>query len=141
MVRGPPGSVDRWGAMPESHELELHKALADDTRFRLYRYLGLAGHPTSVREMARRLSLHPNTLRPHLRRLEEVGLVARDVRRGATVGRPQTLYTAVEQPATEGRDYRLLAEILLPLVTGRRRAERTRVLAQEWGRYLVVRSE
>ncbi len=126
--------------MADVRALEIHKVLADDTRFRLYRYLGLSGRPVSVREMARRLSLHPNTLRPHLRRLEEVGLVARDVRRGATVGRPQTLYTAVEQPATEGRDYRLLAEILLPLVTGRRGAERARVLAQEWGRYLVVRS-
>ena len=40
-----------------------------------------------------RLSLHPNTLRPHLRRLEEVGLVESEIRKGATVGRPQTLYT------------------------------------------------
>ena len=35
-------------------------------------------------EMARRLSLHPNTLRPHLRRLEEAGLVSREVRKTAT---------------------------------------------------------
>jgi len=120
--------------------LEIHKALADDTRFRLYRYLGLSGRAVSVRELSRRLSLHPNTLRPHLRRLEEVGLVAREVRRGATVGRPQTLYVAVEAPATEGRDYRLLAEILAPLVGGRRGVDRARVLAAEWGRYLVIRS-
>src|SRR5437762_1301904 len=57
--------------MPEGRALDIHKALADDTRFRLYRYVGLAGRPVSVREMSRRLSLHPNTLRPHLRRLEE----------------------------------------------------------------------
>ncbi len=120
--------------------LEIHKALADDTRFRLYRYLGLSGRAVSVRELSRRLSLHPNTLRPHLRRLEEVGLVAREVRRGATVGRPQTLYTAIEAPSTEGRDYRLLAEVLAPLVAGKRGAERARHLAEEWGRYLVIRA-
>jgi len=120
--------------------IEIHKALADDTRFRLYRYLGLSGRAVSVRELSRRLSLHPNTLRPHLRRLEEAGLVAREVRRGKAVGRPQTLYSALERPPTEGSDYRLLAEILLPLVTGRRGAERARALAADWGRYLVVRA-
>jgi len=55
--------------MPEP--LEVHKALADPTRHRLYRYLRLSGRPVGVREMAVRLSLHPNTLRPHLRRLED----------------------------------------------------------------------
>src|ERR671931_2905062 len=120
--------------MPDTKAPEVHKALADDTRYRLYRYIGLAARPVSVREMSRRLSLHPNTLRPHLRRLEEAGLVAREVRRGATVGRPQTLYTAVEAPATEGRDYRLLAEILAPLVAGRRGGGRARGAGPRGGR-------
>src|SRR6266511_3526882 len=104
--------------MPETKELEVHKALADDTRYRLYRYIGLAGRPVSVREMSRRLSLHPNTLRPHLRRLEEAGLVTREVRKGPSVGRPQTMYYAVDRNEPEGRDYRLLAEILAGLATG-----------------------
>ena len=82
--------------MPDTKALEVHKALADDTRYRLYRYVGLAGRPVSVREMSRRLSLHPNTLRPHLRRLEEAGLVSREVRKTAAVGRPQTLYSVHE---------------------------------------------
>ena len=47
----------------------LHKALADDTRYRLFRTLRRSGRPVSVRELSARLSLHPNTLRPHLRRL------------------------------------------------------------------------
>ena len=102
--------------MPTAKALEIHKALADDTRYRLYRYIGLAGRPVSVREMSRRLSLHPNTLRPHLRRLEEAGLVASETRRAATVGRPQTMYTALEVEAAEERDYRLLAEMLSGLV-------------------------
>src|SRR3990172_9606460 len=95
----------------EPTPLEIHKALADDTRFRLYRHLGLSGRPVPIRELAARLSLHPNTLRPHLRRLEQAGLVRREVRKGTTVGRPQTLYSAVEPAGGEGGGYRLLAEI------------------------------
>lgn len=122
----------------EPSPIEVHKALADDTRFRLYRYLGLSGRPVSVRELSTRLSLHPNTLRPHLRRLEEAGLVRREARKSsATVGRPQTLYAAVDRDAREGRDYRLLAEILAGLVSGLRSRERAMVLAREWGQYLA----
>jgi predicted ArsR family transcriptional regulator len=124
--------------MREPTPLEVHKALADDTRFRLYRYLRLSGRPVSVRELAARLSLHPNTLRPHLRRLEEVGLVTSEIRRGSTVGRPQTLYSVTEREEPEGSEYRLLAEILAGLLSGPRAAERARELAREWGEYLVV---
>ena len=117
--------------------LEIHKALADDTRFRLYRYLRLVDRPVSVREMSRRLSLHPNTLRPHLRRLEEAGLVNHQVRKTAGVGRPQTQYRAVEPIGDEGRDFRLLAEMLCGLLRTKRDIERATDLAREWGRYLV----
>ena len=98
--------------MPEPAPIEVYKALADDTRYRLYRYLRLSGRPGSIRELSTRLSLHPNTLRPHLRRLEEAGLAASEVHRVATVGRPQVMYTAVAREEREGRDYRLLGEIL-----------------------------
>lgn len=123
--------------MPETKDLEVHKALADDTRYRLYRYLGLAGRPASVQEMSRRLSLHPNTLRPHLRRLEEAGLVAREVRKGASVGRPQTLYTLREPAPAPAGDHRLLAEILAGSVRGKKALEDVARLAEEWGTYLV----
>jgi predicted ArsR family transcriptional regulator len=123
----------------EPGPIEVHKALADDTRFRLYRYLRLSGRSVSIRELSARLSLHPNTLRPHLRRLEEAGLVRRETKKGpASVGRPQTLYAAVDRDGHEGRDYRLLAEILAGLVSGARARERASVLAQEWGQYLAI---
>lgn len=122
----------------EATALEIHKALADDTRFRLYRYLGLSGRPVSIRELSARLSLHPNTLRPHLHRLQEAGLVRREVRKGASVGRPQTLYVAVEQVGREGRDFRLLSEILAGLATGARARGRAAELAREWGEYLAI---
>jgi predicted ArsR family transcriptional regulator len=122
----------------EPTPLEVHKALADDTRFRLYRHLGLSGRPVPIRELAARLSLHPNTLRPHLRRLEEAGLVRREVRR-AGVGRPQTLYSAVERGAPVEGEYRLLAQILAGLVAGARGRERAAELARQWGEYLAIR--
>jgi predicted ArsR family transcriptional regulator len=124
--------------MAETTAPEIHKALADDTRYRLYRYVGLAGRPVSVREMSRRLSLHPNTLRPHLRRLEEAGLVSREIRKSASVGRPQTLYSIRQVEGDEGRDYRLLAEMLIGLVKGKRALEQARGLARQWGAYLVA---
>jgi predicted ArsR family transcriptional regulator len=117
---------------------EIHKALADDTRYRLYRYIGLAGRPVSIREMSRRLSLHPNTLRPHLRRLEEAGLVSREVRKSASVGRPQTLYAVRETESGDGSGYRLLAEMLCGLVRGKRATEQAHDLAVQWGSYLLA---
>jgi predicted ArsR family transcriptional regulator len=124
--------------MPDPRDI--HKALADDTRHRLYRYLHLSGRPVSVREMATRLSLHPNTLRPHLRRLEEAGLVTSETSRGATVGRPQTLYTVVERDDGAGRDYRLLADILAGLLVGPRARDRAQAQAREWGAFLAART-
>jgi predicted ArsR family transcriptional regulator len=121
-----------------SRSPEIHKALADDTRYRLYRHLRLVDRPVSVREMSRRLSLHPNTLRPHLRRLEEAGLVTHQVRKTAGVGRPQTQYRAVEPSGDEARDFRLLAEMLCGLVRTKREVDRATALAREWGGYLVA---
>jgi predicted ArsR family transcriptional regulator len=121
-----------------SRSPEIHKALADDTRYRLYRHLRLVDRPVSVREMSRRLSLHPNTLRPHLRRLEEAGLVVHQVRKTTGVGRPQTLYRAVEPAGDEGRDFRLLAEMLCGMVRTKREVERATALAREWGGYLAA---
>jgi predicted ArsR family transcriptional regulator len=126
--------------VPEPSTLDVHKALADGTRHRLYRYLRLSGRRVSVRELAARLSLHPNTLRPHLRRLEDAGLVVSEPSKASSIGRPQTLYVAAEPENREGRDYRLLAEILTGLLTGRQARERAEKLAREWGQYLVGRS-
>jgi predicted ArsR family transcriptional regulator len=126
--------------MPEPAPIEVHKALADDTRYRLFRTLRRSGRPVSVRELSARLSLHPNTLRPHLRRLEDVGLVARETRRTSAVGRPQVLYVALDRAEREGRDYRLFADISSGLLTGARQRERAAGLAREWGAYLIGRS-
>ena len=126
--------------MNEPAPIEIHKALADDTRYRLYRHLRLSGRPVPVRELATRLGLHANTIRPHLRRLVDAGLVASETRRGpSAVGRPQTVYTAVAMDNREGRDHRLLADILATLIKGPRARTGAENLAREWGDYLMTR--
>lgn len=94
----------------------------------------------SVQELATRLSLHPNTLRPQLRRLEEAGLVASETKKGTGAGRPQTLYLAIDVQESGGHEFRLLAEILSGLVTGSRQLQRAEALAKDWGAYLAARA-
>jgi predicted ArsR family transcriptional regulator len=68
------------------------KALADDTRYAVYRALASSTAALSAQDLADRLGVHANTVRLHLERLREVGLVdAEPIRRG-NVGRPQHLY-------------------------------------------------
>lgn len=125
--------------MATARSTEIHRALGDETRMRLYRYIGLAGRPLSVREMSHRLQLHPNSVRAHLNRLEEAGLVAREPGRRSAVGRPQILYSAVARPEEGEGEYRLLAEMLCGLVGGRRSMDRALGTARRWGSYLVAK--
>jgi predicted ArsR family transcriptional regulator len=98
------------------------KALGDNTRHAIYLELGRASHPIGTAEIAERLGLHPNTVRPHLDRLREVGLidVATEPRAGG-VGRPQHRFSlradapslGLEPPAMP-----TLAALLLRLADG-----------------------
>jgi predicted ArsR family transcriptional regulator len=73
--------------------LSVHKALGDDTRFAIYRELTLATSPISAQEIADRLGLHPNTVRPHLERMREADLVSVETIHRGTPGRPQHRYS------------------------------------------------
>ena len=70
-------------------DLAVLKALGDETRFAMYRELATATSPLSAHELADRLGLHANTVRLHLDRLREVGLVDVEAVHRGTVGRPQ----------------------------------------------------
>ena len=73
-------------------QLTVLKALGDETRFAMYRELARSTAAMSAQDLAERLGLHANTVRLHLERLRDAGLVdVEPVRRG-TVGRPQHLY-------------------------------------------------
>jgi predicted ArsR family transcriptional regulator len=96
--------------------LDILKALGDNTRYAIYLELARSPLPLSTAEIADVLDLHVNTVRPHLERMREVGLL--DVRSEASggVGRPQHRYSlAADAPALglEPSPFPMLANVLL----------------------------
>ena len=96
--------------------LDILKALGDNTRYAIYLELARSPLPLSTAEVAEVLDLHVNTVRPHLERMRDVGLL--DVRSEASggVGRPQHLYSlAADAPALglEPSPFPMLARVLL----------------------------
>src|SRR5512135_1201516 len=98
--------------------LAILKALGDNTRYAIYLELARSPLPLATADIAETLELHPNTVRPHLERMREVGLldVRTEVRSG--VGRPQHLYSlAADAPSLglEPPPFPLLSRMLLRL--------------------------
>lgn len=73
----------------------------------------------STQELSERTGLHGNTVRFHLERLEDEGLVTRQVRRSVGPGRPPLAYTAVPESDSERdrRSYAHLATALAALLS------------------------
>ena len=95
--------------------LPVFKALGDNTRYAIYLELARAAGPLSTGEIADALDLHPNTVRPHLERMREAGLLTIDTDRQGQVGRPQHVYSlSAEAPSLglEPSAFRLLARLL-----------------------------
>lgn len=89
-----------------------------------------------IPEVARQTDLHPNTVRFHLERLEQDGLVSRHVRRNGQPGRPPSTYTAnpVPDAGREHREFAQLAEVLAQLVAGEPDARAAAIEAgRSWG--------
>jgi predicted ArsR family transcriptional regulator len=98
--------------------LELLKALGDNTRYAIYLELARAPKPLATAEVADTLGLHPNTVRPHLERMREVGLLEVTTDAQGTVGRPQHRYSlAADAPSLgfEPPAFPVLARMLLRL--------------------------
>lgn len=77
------------------------KAMADATRYSIYRQLAVADGSIGANDLADRLGLHANTVRLHLERMRDAGLVEVEAVRRGTVGRPQHVY-ALAAGATRG---------------------------------------
>jgi predicted ArsR family transcriptional regulator len=95
--------------------LGVFKALGDNTRYAIYLELARSETPLATAEVAEMLDLHPNTVRPHLERMREVGLLEVDSDNRGTVGRPQNRYrVASDAPSLglESSSMRLLAHML-----------------------------
>jgi len=73
----------------QSPDLDVLKALGDNTRYAIYLELARSPLPLATAEVADALGLHVNTVRPHLERMRDVGLLAVDTETRGTVGRPQ----------------------------------------------------
>src|SRR5688572_31858324 len=109
--------------MPEQPDvqaprLELLKALGDNTRYAIYLELARAPAPLATAQISDTLGLHPNTVRPHLDRMREVGLLDVISDAQGAVGRPQHRYSlAADAPALgfEPPAFPVLARMLLRL--------------------------
>jgi predicted ArsR family transcriptional regulator len=80
-------------AMPGPPQLDLLKALGDNTRYAIYLELARSARPLATADISESLDLHPNTVRPHLERMREAGLLEVQVGGRGDVGRPQHRYS------------------------------------------------
>ncbi len=98
--------------------LAMLKALGDETRFSMYRELASSTRGCSAQELADSLGLHANTVRLHLDRMREAGLVEVEPVHRGTVGRPTHVYSLAPGAPSLGFDppsYTLLAGLLAAL--------------------------
>ena len=104
--------------MSTAARLAVLKALGDNTRYAIYLELARSPRPLSTAEIAETLDLHPNTVRPHLERMRDVGLLDIETEARGAVGRPQHRYSlAADAPSLglEPPTFHVLARMLLRL--------------------------
>jgi predicted ArsR family transcriptional regulator len=98
--------------------LAVLKALGDNTRYAIYLELARSPRPLATAEIAETLDLHANTVRPHLERMRDVGLLEVETEATGAVGRPQHRYSlATDAPSLglEPPTFPVLARMLLRL--------------------------
>lgn len=92
------------------------KALGDNTRYAIYLELARSPLPLTTAEIADVLDLHANTVRPHLERMRDVGLLTVDTEPRGSVGRPQHRYAIAPDAPSLGLEpspFPMLARLLL----------------------------
>jgi predicted ArsR family transcriptional regulator len=128
--------------MPPQDEARTHRALAGISRVALMEALRQAGGPLTIHDLAQRVGLHANTIRFHLARLVEVGLVREERAAPSGPGRPRLVYALVPGEPHRGlHGYRLLAQILASyLAASAPDAAGSAVVAgREWGHLVTER--
>jgi predicted ArsR family transcriptional regulator len=104
--------------MSTTPPLDVLKALGDTTRYAIYQELAASPRPRSTAEVAEALGLHANTVRPHLERMRDVGLLEVTVDARGGVGRPQHRYGLAADAPTLGLEpapLPMLARLVLRL--------------------------
>jgi predicted ArsR family transcriptional regulator len=102
--------------MPDTPRLDLLKTLGDNTRYAIYLELARSSRPLATAEIAETLGLHVNTVRPHLERMREVGLLEVHADSRGTVGRPQHRWSLAADAPSLGLEppaFPLLARMLV----------------------------
>ena len=92
------------------------KTLGDNTRYAIYLELARSPRPLSTADIAESLGLHLNTVRPHLERMRDLGLLESRPDTSGAVGRPQKLYELASDAPGLGLEppvYPMLASMLL----------------------------
>jgi len=102
--------------MESQARLEVFKALGDNTRYAIYLELARSPSPLATSDIAEPLGLHANTVRSHLERMRELGLLELHVESSGGVGRPQHRYSLAADAPSLGLEpavYPMLARMLL----------------------------
>ncbi len=102
--------------MDANRQLDLLKALGDNTRYAIYLELARSPRPLTTADISESLGLHPNTVRPHLERMREIGLLDVAVGGRGDVGRPQHRYSVAADAPSLGLEpptMPMLARMLL----------------------------
>lgn len=124
--------------------LDVLKALGDNTRYAIYLELARSPVPRSTAEVAEVLGLHGNTVRPHLERMRDVGLLRVETDARGGVGRPQHRYSLADEAPSLGLEpssWPTLARVLVAAAaTGGLTADELRAAGAEEGRDAVRRS-
>ncbi|MDA8263035.1 MAG: helix-turn-helix domain-containing protein [Actinomycetota bacterium] len=89
-------------------------ALADPTRFGIFRYVATAGHAATVAELTEYTGLNHNAVRQHLGVLVKAGLLDEGVHAAGTRGRPRLIYRVSPTAASDFLlSYERLAKVLV----------------------------
>src|SRR5690606_38481720 len=120
-----------------------YRAMADPTRRHLLRLLDDSPAPVTLDTLSTRVGLHVNTVRDHLRVLEQAELVRRSTLSRPTPGRPRVAFVAVPReersPVAEG--YRFLADVLAGAISAMSEtpSAAARAAGRDYGLQLVER--
>jgi predicted ArsR family transcriptional regulator len=79
--------------VPALPSRDVLRVLGDNTRYAIYLELARSPRPLVTAEIAETLGLHQNTVRPHLERMREVGLLDVSTDARGEVGRPHHRYS------------------------------------------------